>query len=264
MMITSFSNQSIKAIRKLAERKERQATNLFFIEGLRIVAEAVQTHARIHTLVWAPELLTSEFGQGIQKECEIKGIPHLEVSKDIFAALSHKDGPQGIAAIVQQDWQTLESISPMRGQLWVALESVQNPGNLGTIMRTAEAIGAAGILLLDHCTDPHDPTAVKASMGAIFSLKLVSTEYQEFKDWCSHHKIQVVGSSDKAATDCFFAEYQDPCILLMGSEREGLPEKYVNLCDDVVRIPMQGRSDSLNLSIATAIILYQIYNHRRK
>jgi len=147
--------------------------------------------------------------------------------------------------------------------VWVALESVQNPGNLGSIMRTAEAIGSKGIILLDHSTDPYDPTAIKASMGAVFSLQLIKTDYKNFLDWKSQFKIPLIGTSDKAAMDYLNIDYPEAFILLMGSEREGLSEVYLDQCDQIVRIPMQGRSDSLNLAIATSIILYQIFNQKR-
>lgn len=262
-MITSFSNPTIKKIRKLTNHKERATSGLFLIEGLRIVAEAIQCDWKIDTLIYAPDLLVSEFGQSLIHLGKEKIIPTLEVSKEIFMTFSKKDGPQGIAAVVHQRWSNLNDIFMHPGEVWVALESVQNPGNLGSIMRTAEAIGSKGIILLDHSTDPYDPIAIKASMGAIFSLQLIKTDYKNFLDWKSQFKIPLIGTSDKAPMDYLNIDYPEAFILLMGSEREGLSEVYLDQCDQIVRIPMQGRSDSLNLAIATSIILYQIFNQKR-
>jgi len=263
-MITSFSNNSVKSIRKLSARKERQASGLFFIEGLHIVAEAIDCDATIETLVISAELLQSEFGKSQVSRCKQKGIPLLEVSAEIFRSLSHKDGPQGIGAVVHQNWRALNTIHLQAGQIWTALDSIQNPGNLGSILRTSDSVGATGVILLDQSTDPYAPQAVKASMGALFSQTMVKTGFQGFSDWLKAENAKLVGSSDKADMDYMDAHYPDPCILLMGSEREGLAQDYLNLCDQVVKIPMQGHSDSLNLAIATSIILYQVYNQKRK
>ncbi len=262
-MITSFSNPLIKSIRKLSLHKERQKSGQFLVDGLKGVAEALQVDAKVDTLIIAPDLLISGFGQGVVELSQKKSIPITEVSAEVFATISQKDGPQGIAAIVQQNWINLAQINPSKNEIWIALESIQNPGNLGTIMRTGEAIGAKGIILLDQSTDPYDPTAVKASMGALFSLKLIKAEFDDFKTWVQAKKVPVIGSSDKAEQDYMTYPYPDPCILIMGSERQGLSPCYQYLCEQIVRIPMQGRSDSLNLAMATGLILYQIFNQRR-
>jgi TrmH family RNA methyltransferase len=262
--ITSFSNPTIKSIRKLADHKERMATGLFLAEGLRVVAEAIQCNAAVESIIYAPKLLVSEFGQSVVKTAQERGIPLIEVTPNIFATFSIKEGPQGIAAVVRQNWHNFQQTFPQPGDTWVALESVQNPGNLGSIMRTVEAIAAKGLILLDQSTDPFDPTAVKASMGAIFSVKLIKADFKTFSSWQEQAHVPVIGTSDKAANDYMDLPYPNPCVLLMGSERQGLPQTYLDRCDQVVRIPMEGRTDSLNLAIATSIILYQIYNQRRR
>ena len=262
-LITSFANQNVKLIRKLEQKKYRQETGLFFIEGLRTVGEAIQTGASIETLVTSPELLISDFGKSLLKNTAIENIEKIEVSSEIYQKIAHKEGPQGIGAIVKQDWQAIDQILIDPGDLWVALDAVSDPGNLGTIMRTAEAVGSRGLILLGHSTDPFDPTAVKASMGAIFSLELAQSNWQSFKKWKKTNQIKLIGTSDSAATHYQKVAYQRPIILLMGSERHGLPEEMQSTCDHMVSIPMEGRSDSLNLAVATGIILYEIYNQTR-
>ncbi len=279
MLITSAANERIKAIRKLSERKARQESGLFYIEGLRIVGEAVEQAAKgkaeIDTLVAAPELLKSDFGQNLVAEQRVRGVPVLEVSGEVFARISLKEGPQGIAAVVRQRWLALEDARLESGPLpasgglrptntWVALDSVADPGNLGTILRTHDAVGGKGVILLDQSTDPYDPSAVRGSMGALFSQELVRAALAEFAAWKQRLNCPVIGTSDKARTDYHAYRYPPGLVLLMGSERQGLSEEHLALCNEVVRIPMLGKSDSLNLAVATAVVLYEILNQRRE
>jgi len=262
-MITSLSNPTIKHIRKLRERKERQQSSLFLAEGVRLVGEADQLDARIEMLLVAPDLLRSDFGWQIVDHQKGQGVTVLEVSDQVFKSISIKEGPQGIAAVVHQQWFTLSELTPDTGVSWVALDAVQDPGNLGTILRTSAAVGGCGLILLDQTADPYDPTSVRASMGAIFSQKLVKTSLAEFSLWRNVADLPVIGTSGIATTDYQSIEYPPALILLMGSERQGLQQNHLDLCNLVVRIPMVGRVDSLNLSVATALVLYEIFNQRR-
>ena len=258
----STNNPRIKLIRKLRDRKERQQTGLFYIEGLRIVAEALQTGAQIEYLVIAPGLLSSPFGKQLLQSEAARSIPVIEVSDETFLGFSNKDGPQGLGAVVKQKWATLDQIRK-RSATWVALDAVQDPGNLGTILRTLDSVGGAGVILLDQATDPYDPSSVRASMGAVFSQLLIKTSLQEFAAWNHANPIPVVGTSGTAQLDYHQVKYPFPSILLMGSERQGLLDQHLKICDMIVKIPMIGRSDSLNLAIATAIVLYEMFNQQR-
>jgi TrmH family RNA methyltransferase len=262
-VITSTANPVIKSIRKLADRKERHQTGLFFIEGLKIVGEAVDKNWSVQTLIYAPELLTSLFGQQLVEKMKGQGIAPLEVTADVFRSLSAKDGPQGIGAVVQQRMKRLDEVHIRPGDAWIALDAVQDPGNLGTILRSSDAAGSRGVLLMDQSTDPFDPAAVRASMGAIFSQQLVKTSLAEFAAWKKREAVFVVGTSDKARQDYHKFVYPGAVVVLMGSERQGLQEAHFALCDAVVAIPMMGESDSLNLAVATSLILYEILNQRR-
>ena len=262
-MITSLANERIKFIRRLQERKARQESGLFFLEGLRLVAEALQVGTAVEQLVAAPDLLRSEFGQDLVARSRSTGVDVLEVSAEVFARLSNKEGPQGLAAVVHQRWVQLDQVQLNPGRPWVALDAVADPGNLGTIMRTNDAAGGDGVILLDHSTDPYDPSAVRASMGALFDQQIVRTGFNEFKVWKEQVGCAVVGTSDAAAQDYHAYSYPDPLVVLMGSERQGLQPQHLAVCDAVVSIPMSGKSDSLNLAVATGIILYEIFNQRR-
>ena len=265
-MITSTSNPRVKAIRKLADSKARSTTNTFLAEGLRVVGQAVDSDAQIQELVYCAELLISDYGrQLVDKVRQDPSIETVEVSKAVFDSLARKDKPQGIAAVVRQKWSVLDGISGTENGIWVALEAIQNPGNLGTILRTCDAVGALGLILLDNSTDPYDPVAIKASMGAIFTVPVLKGDLTALQSFTKRNPaISVVGTSDKASQDYFDSDYPDPILLLMGSEREGLSAPYQSLCQRMVSIPMEGDCDSLNLSVATGVMLYQIYNYHRK
>lgn len=268
-VITSLANERIKLIRKLQDRKFREETRLFLIEGVRIVGEAIEQGADLESLVVAPELLRSSFAVQLVESQRDRGRPVIEVNADVFSRLSLKDGPQGLAAVVRQNWRTLVDISfpiqkRMTSRTWVALDSIADPGNLGTIMRTHDAVGGEGIILLDQSTDPYDPSSVRASMGALFTQSLVKSSFSQFREWKQHTGIPVIGTSGAAAVDYTAFDYPPGLVLLMGSEREGLGEHHLALCDEVVSIPMSGAGDSLNLAVATAVVLYEIYNQRRK
>ena len=265
-MISSPSNPHLKAIRKLADAKERTATGTFLAEGLRVVGQAFDSEAKIVELLWCDELLISDYGKNlISQLSEKSSIEINELSRDAFESLARKDKPQGIAAVIRQEWHSLEGLQSINNGIWVALEAVQNPGNLGTILRTCDAVGAKGLILLDHSTDPYDPAAIKASMGAIFTIPLYKSNNDGLKNFlASNPAMQTIGTSDKANQDCFEFDYPEPLLLMMGSEREGLSQNYMDLCQNMISIPMEGQNDSLNLSVATGVMLYQIYNHHRK
>jgi len=262
-MITSASNERIKAIRRLQDRKGRLESGLFYLEGLRIVGEAMEAGAEVETLVFAAELLRSEYGYTLVEMFRAQGGQVLEVRRDVFERLALKEGPQGIAAVVRQHWTRLDEVHVAQGKPWVALDSVADPGNLGTILRTNDSVGGQGVILLDQSTDPYDPSAVRGSMGALFDQKIVRCSLEEFAAWKDTTQAPVVGTSGGAQLDYHEYRYPAALVLLMGSERLGLQERHLGLCDALVRIPMVGKSDSLNLAVATAITLYEIYNQRR-
>ncbi len=265
MIISSMSNPKIKDLRGLRHRKERSQAGLAFIEGIRIVADALRHPGTVESLVVAPELLTSSFAQELVREQQAVGMACLEVTAEVFQGISLKDGPQGIGAIIRQRWEPLERVRLVDDDFcWVALDAVQDPGNLGTILRTCDAVGCTGVILLGHSTDPYDPTALRGSMGAIFSLRLVRASYEAFISWKQQDDYFVVGTSDAANDDYTQAAYHFPLVLLMGSERQGLSPTLRDACDLLVKIPMVGHSDSLNLAVATSVTLYEMFNKRRR
>lgn len=259
-LITSTSNPAIKFIRKLRDKKFRQEQQLFFIEGVRIVGEAIANQWEIDEIVVSPELVSGDFATDLATSAVEHCRKILYVDAKVFQSISSKDGPKGLAAVVGQRWHPLSTVKTENG-VWVAVDRIQDPGNLGTILRTMDAVKSKGLILIDDCTDPYDFAAVRGSMGAIFSCKLIKSSQAEFFEFVKFENLHVIGTSDSAPLDFRAAKYPHDLVLLMGSEREGLSEGLIKVCNQFVRIPMQGNSDSLNLAVATAICLFQVYNH---
>lgn len=259
MLITSPSNPTVKAIRALRQRKARDERGLCFVEGIRQVAEAIRSGAAVEQLLVAPELLESPFARQLVAERAAAGDRVLELSRELFAGLSQKDGPQGLAAVVRQRWLALGDLPPAPpAPGYVALVEPADPGNLGTIIRTADAVGAAGVLLVGPSADPFDPAALRASMGAAFAVPLARADWAEFAAWRAAAGLPLVGTSDQAAAHFQAVGYPLPAVLLMGSERQGLSPAQLAACDLTVRLPMRGRADSLNLAVATGVMLYEL------
>ena len=263
MIITSISNPRVKEIRKLRDRKEQKRSGLFYMEGLRIIGEAFDKGAEIETLVVCSDLLKTEFGIELWHEAQKRGLEILEVSRPVFESLAVKENPQGLAAAAKARYCSLDDLDVSHGII-VALTEIADPGNLGTIIRTADAVDCQGVILIGDCTSPYDIGSIRGTMGAIFSTKIVRTTFPEFLAWKARSGLQLVGTSDKAATDYVNVDYADPVILLMGSERAGMYPEEFEACDEIAAIPMMRSSDSLNLAVATGVMLYQIFNTHRQ
>jgi TrmH family RNA methyltransferase len=264
--LTSRNNPKIKQIRQLlGQRKERDATGLFVVEGIRHVGEAIAAQTSVDYICYAPDLLTSDFAHQLIQEQSQLGIPCFAVDGDMFASLAGKDNPQGIIAVVRQPHLKLDTFSQKNFPWGVALVAPQDPGNIGTILRTVDAVGASGLILLDdpankqYCTDPYHPSSVRASMGSLFWYPLISATASEFFQWVKTSGYKIYGTSAHATQDYRQVEhFERPFILLMGSEREGLTPPQSAACDVILKIPMHGRVTSLNLAIATGVMLYFI------
>jgi len=257
--ITSRSNPKVKQIRALQQRKRREKMGLFVVEGIRHVGEAVEAGAALSYLCYAPDLLDSDFAYQLVEAQQAQNIPTYVFSADVMRSLADKDNPQGILAVVEQPAISLKTLHPPDFSWGVALLAPQDPGNLGTILRTIDAVGADGLILLDNSVDPYHPTAVRASMGTLFWHPVVQASFVEFADWATQHDYHIYGTSVRGSVDYRdVRDYASPTILLMGSEREGLAEGHMTCCDQLVRLPMHGHVTSLNLAVATGVLLYDM------
>ncbi len=253
----------VKQVRQLRSRQERERTGTFYIEGARIVAQAVQAGAEITLGVVAPNLIAGGHAAGTVAALRGTGAPVVEVSVPAFESISFKENLQGIGAVVRVHTEGLDAIATGGPRLWVALDGVGNSGNLGAIMRTCDAVGGAGLILLGTTTDPYHPDAVRASMGSLFALQMIRASFAEFVAWKAAHGTTVIGTSPAATQDYRAVAYPPAAILLMGSERTGLSPAQQAACDQLVQIPMVGTADSLNLGVATSIVLYEIFYQQR-
>jgi TrmH family RNA methyltransferase len=264
--VGSIRNASVAAIARLVtDREERQRTGLFYTEGMRFVAQALNNRfAKVETVVVSTELLTNLYGRRLLGTLKEQQVPVLEVTPDVFHSLSVAEEPQGIGAVVRQRWQRMARVPPDAGLCWLALDVVRSPGNLGTILRTMDAVGGAGLILLGDTIDPYAPKVIRATMGALFTQRFVRTSEAEFALWRARHGVTLVGTSPRAAVDYTVLHYPERLVLWMGGERKGLSDGQMTICDHTVRIPMVGRTDSLNLATATGVVLYEVFNQRRR
>jgi len=254
--VTSLSNPTVKAVRALHLRKERDATGLFVAEGLKAVTEGIETGHAPAILLRGPDASAHPLTKvAVQATLAAKG-EVIEVTEAILAKVSRRDNPQAVVGVFRQVFRPLSAIAPGAAPCWVALHRVRDPGNLGTIVRTADAAGCGGVILVGECCDPYSVEAVRATMGSIFAVPLSKAGEAEFAAWREAWPGSVVGTLLTAGTDHRAAAYARPTLILMGNEQQGLPPDMAELCDVNVKIPMRGRADSLNLSVATGIMIY--------
>lgn len=254
-LISSHSNATIKLARALRQKRTREEKGLFLLEGILHVGEAAEAGWKFENLIYSPEILTSDFGLKLVSELEKKGVRCLRVTESAFESFAEKENPQGIAAIVREKSRTLEEISS--ANLLVAIVSPQDPGNVGTILRTIDAAGAGGLILLDGGVKPYHPSAVRASMGTLFWVPFCETSFKEFIFWARSNKKRIIGTSAHATTDFNKVKLDNrPTILLLGSEQKGLLPNQIMECDELISLPMRGHATSLNLAVAAGIFLY--------
>ena len=255
--ITSRQNKLIKKIRALGKRKARKESTLFLVEGIRHVGTAVEADWQIETLLYAPDLLTSDYARDLISASTKKGIYCQPASTDVFRSIAGKDNPQGILATVHQRAPKLRDLANV--QRAVALLSPQDPGNLGTILRTMDAVGADGLILLDGGVELYHPTVVRASMGALFWIPTVRAAFNDFQSWARDRDLPLIGTSAHGAVDLSSLQRMtEQWILLLGSEQKGLTEEQSAACDTLVSLPMRGHGTSLNLAVAAGIFLHEL------
>ena len=255
-LITSLSNPLVKAARGLHLRKEREESGLFLAEGLKIAAEAAELGRAPKILMYGPDARDHPVLRTIVRATLAAGGDVVEVHRDILEKVSRRENPQTVVAVFEQAFAPLSSVDPRAAPCWVALQAVRDPGNLGTIIRTADAAGCGGVILVGDCCDPYSVEGVRATMGSIFAVPIYKASVETFLAWRKDWPGSVVGTLLTATVDYRHADYQKPTLILMGNEQQGLPPDLAAACDVNVKIPMRGRADSLNLSVATGIMIY--------
>ena len=265
-LITSLSNPLIKQARALRQKKARLERGSFLVEGIAHVGEAVEAGWDVESVLYAPDLLTSNFAREL-----IARLQHFDfashkavrsvrrepqpVSAQVMESLAGKDNPQGILAIVRQKQTEMDHLGPISSA--AALVSPQDPGNVGTILRTLDAAGADALFLLDGGVELYHPTIVRSSMGTIFWKPVVQTSFDEFVRWSRKGNCQLIGASAHGDVDYQTLVPNTPWILVLGNEQKGLAAAQTKACDVVVSLPMKGKVGSLNLAVAAGVLLYQ-------
>ena len=257
--VTSLANPIIKDIRALALKKHRDQQGAFMAEGLKLVIDALDSGWSIRTFVFARSQRGNEMVEKAAARTKAAGGLVLEVPEKVLVAITRRDNPQAVLGIFSQRWARLEDIHPQDGDLWVALDRVRDPGNLGTIIRTVDAVGAKGVILVGDATDPYSVETVRATMGSIFAVPVARATQDAFLAWRNGFDGLVAGTHLKGAVDYRSVDFSGrPVLLLMGNEQQGLPDALAQACDRLLRIPQAGRADSLNLAVATGVMLFEI------
>lgn len=256
--VTAFSNATVKRLRSLRDKKHRREEGLFLAEGLRILAEARDSGLLPEIIAFSAEGARHPLAAEIIAATEAAGGEAIETSADILSKMSGKDNPQMVLGAFRQPDTSLDRIDRSFAPIWLCAQALRDPGNIGTILRTGDAVGAGGLILIDDCADPFSVEAVRASMGAIFTQQVSAARWDDFLGWLRGGPGQLVGTSLNTDSDYLEAEYRQPCFILIGNEQQGLPQAYEAECDSLVKIPMAGRADSLNAAIAAAVMAFAV------
>ena len=257
--VTSLANPLVKDLKALALKKFRDQQNVFMAEGLKLFIDALNLGWRVRTLVFAKSALGNAAVEKVAARTVAAGGDVLEVSEKILTAITRRDNPQTVVGVFEQKFTALRDVKLAAGDVWVALDRVRDPGNLGTVMRTVDAAGAKGVILIGETTDPFAPEAVRATMGSIFAVPVARATPDAFLAWRKSFTGIIAGTHLKGAVDYRSVDYaRKPVVLLMGNEQQGLPDALADTCDVLVRIPQAGRADSLNLAVATGVMLFEI------
>jgi TrmH family RNA methyltransferase len=259
--ITGFSNPTVKFLRSLRDKKHRRREERFLAEGLRLLTDARESGILPEILVMATQRDPHPLLAALEADVLAAGGEVVEMDEDILAKVTGKDNPQAIAGVFAEFDTGLAIIDRSAAPIWLVAQALRDPGNLGTMLRTGDAVGAGGLILLDDCADPFSVEAVRASMGAIFTRKLVQARWDEFLPWLRTGDGQLVAASLRDAQDYRSAPYAAPCFLMVGNESRGLPAEYEDACDLRVTMPMLGRADSLNAAVAGAVLAYEALAH---
>lgn len=256
--ITGFSNPTVKFLRSLREKKHRKASGKFLAEGLRLLTDARESGHLPEVLVMADGRDPHPLLDALESDVLAAGGEVIETSAEILGKITGKDNPQAIAGVYAEFDTGLSAIDRSNARIWLVAQALRDPGNLGTMLRTGDAVGAGGLILIDDCADPFSVEAVRASMGAVFTQQIAQARWDEFLPWLRSGPGQLVAASLREAVPYRGAPYQAPCFILVGNESRGLPEDYELACDLRVTMPMKGRADSLNASVAAAVLAYEV------
>ncbi|MBB3965646.1 TrmH family RNA methyltransferase [Rhizobium metallidurans] len=260
--VTSLANPIIKDIKALSDKKTREQSGTFMAEGLKLVIDAIELGWTIRTLVYAKAAKGKPLVEQMAAKTVASGGLVLEVSEKVLSSITRRDNPQMVVGVFENRWKPLRDIRPAKGETWIALDRVRDPGNLGTIIRTADAAGASGVILVGETTDPFSLETVRATMGSVFAMPVSRATPEEFIAWKKQAGVSLVATHLAGSVDYRTIDYKTkPVVILMGNEQSGLPEQLSREADALARIPQQGLADSLNLAVASAVMMFEARRH---
>ena len=254
--------QALARIQALAHRKVRDAGGRFWVEGVRQFVQAFDASSPFDTVVYSRVLLKSDLAEMLVRRLRARGVSRVAVTPEQFRTVSTTERASGIGAVARQRWTPLHEVPVDPRAPLLVVESLRSAGNLGTVLRTAEATGVGAIVFLSAACDPFDPAVLRASMGGIFHLRLVRTDHARFAVWAAKQGVGVVGLSPDAPRLWTDLRVDRPVAVVIGEERGGLSPPGRALCGQTVRLPMCGRADSLNVGVAAGVMLYELVRRR--
>lgn len=260
----SKNNPRVKYLRRLTNRRFRELEGKFLAEGIRFVEEALESAFPLETLVYCPNARENDRGRVLLETASAKGIPTMEVDAAFFKELADTVTPQGVLAVLKHRWYNLNDLPvPEKPWLLVLVDGVLDPGNLGGIVRSADAAGADGLILLKGTADIFNPKALRATMGSIFHIPVIpNSSLEEVKSFFERHNIKLIAGVPRGGKPVFEKNLTGSCALLVGSEPRGPGEAVMSEVSEFVHIPMPGRAESLNVAVSTAILLYEAVRQR--
>ena len=257
--------QTLAEINRLqTNRTIRDASGEFFIEGVRNFIHSVENNFEIRCILYSDKLLTAPFARKLVRQRRRAGVRTINLSPEAFREISKTKRASGVGAVLRQRWTRLEKAAPTDGLCWLLLDEVRSPGNLGTLIRTSEAVGGAGIITIGTAIDLYSPLVVRPSMGGFFRQRFVRATVRQLREWVRKNKVQVVGGSPEGATNFHAYNFPQATILALGDERHGLSNRQRALCSLLVRIPMAGQADSLNLGVAGSLLMYEVLRANKR
>lgn len=257
--ISSTANDTAKLLKSLDRKKARVESGLFLAEGARLIEEAMQNGWSPVYVIAGLAALERDHTASLLIKMNRRGARVLTATEKVLASVSRKDNPQTVIAAFRQRTTDLASLPSDGAKRWVALYEVRDPGNLGTVIRTADAAGCDGVILIGHTCDPFSVEAVRATMGSLFAMPIVSSSFEGFNSWRRAVGANLVAASMRGIRPHHMVKYGARSVILMGNEQAGLPIEVEAACDELALIPMMGRADSLNMSAAASLMIYEAW-----
>lgn len=264
-IITSLQNQKVKQIIHLRDRKDRDETGLFLIEGYRELLRYLENQGKLDALFICEEFFLGSNEKTLIKGFLERGATVYNCSKQVFQKISYRDRPDGLLGIAPQKKLTFKDLEKkLEGKtpFLVVAEAIEKPGNLGTILRSCDGSGAHGLILVDKCTDLFNPNVVRASVGTLFSVPVVEATSEEALSWLKEKGIEILAATPSAKVDFTKVDCKKPIAIAVGTEQLGLSPLWMNEASIQVKIPMRGAADSLNVAMATTLLLYEVDRQR--